>query len=147
VASWQSWLRDSGTLRIEVPDLFLTALAAVNPFASVRRRGVAERHLFGSHEAHWASHKEAYSAGQLGNLVRAFGFAVDSVKRNRWRGTYNIELFATKRCTLDREACAEASRTYLADFLVDDSPGELRLLDTWMSEYGRQIERTWARAG
>jgi hypothetical protein len=147
VASWQSWLKDDGKLRIEVPDLVLTALASINPLASNRRRGVAERHLFGSHEAHWASHKEAYSSAQLSRLVRAFGFSVDRVERNSWRGTYNIELFAAKKRRLDRETCANAARVYLAAFLVDETPGELRLLDTWMSLYLGQIERTWARAG
>jgi|SRR5882672_8643874 len=146
-ASWQSWLKNGGQLRIEVPDLVLTGLAGFNPFASFRRRCVAERHLFGSHEADWAAHKEAYSVGQLRKLVQAFGFAIDRVNRNSWRGTYNFELFGTKKHRMDRVACERAARAYLGEFLVDDSPSELRLMDTWMSLYSRQIERTWACAG
>jgi hypothetical protein len=146
VASWQSWLKDGGQLRIEVPDLTLTGLAALNPFASFRRRCVAERHLFGSHEANWASHKEAYSAGQLSRLVQAFGFAIDRINRNSWRGTYNLELFGTKKHGMDRATCEQAARAYLGEFLVDDSSSELRLMDTWLILYSRQIEQTWARA-
>lgn len=146
VASWQSWLKDGGRLRIEVPDLVLTGLAALNPFFSSRRKSVAERHLFGSHEADWASHKEAYSIGQLRKLVQAFGFVVDRVDRNSWRGTYNFELFATKKRAMDHVACEQAARTYLREFLVDDSSGEVRLLDTWMSLYSAQVARTWAHA-
>lgn len=146
VASWQSWLEDGGRLRIEVPDLVLTGLAALNPFASFRRRCVAERHLFGSHEADWASHKEGYSAGQLRKLVWAFGFAVDRIERNSWRGTYNFELFGTKRGTMDRAACEQSARSYLREFLVDDGSSEARLLDAWMTLYSGQVERTWAHA-
>lgn len=146
IASWQSWLREGGLIRIEVPDLVLTGLAAINPFSSPRRRGIAERHLFGSHEAHWASHKEGYGARQLRELVEAFGFLVDRVKRNSWRGTYNIELSARKGRNMDRAMCTQAARTYLAAFLVDESQAERQLLDTWMDLYSQQIERTWAHA-
>jgi len=146
VASWQSWLKDGGRLRIEVPDLVLTGLAAFNPFASLRRRCVAERHLFGSHEAEWAAHREAYSAGQLRRLMQSYGFAVERMARNSWRGTFNIDLSAVKRRTLSQPECEASTRAYLEQFLLDDSLGELRLLDTWMGLYSRQIERTWARA-
>lgn len=146
VASWQSWLKDGGRLRIEVPDLVFTGLSALNPFSSFRRRCVAERHLFGSHEAEWASHKEAYSARQLGRLVRACGFAVDRISRKSWRGIYNFELFGTKQRTMDQAACEQSARDYLREFLVDDSPSEVRLLGTWMRFYSAQIERTWAHA-
>jgi hypothetical protein len=147
LASWQSWMKDVGRLRIEVPDLVLTGIAALNPLASARKRCVAERHLFGSHEAIWASHKEAYSAGQLRALVRSYGFSVERLMRNSWRGTFNIDLSTVKRRTLDRGECETATRDYLRRFLLDDSEGERRLLETWMSLYSRQIERTWARDG
>ena len=147
LASWQSWLKDGGQLRIEVPDLLLTGIAALNPLGSSQRRCVAERHLFGSHEADWASHKEAYSPGRLRRLVQAFGFAIDRIKRNSWRGTYNFELFGTKTRAMDRAACEQAARTYLGEFLLDQSPSEARLLETWMNLYSAQVERTWAHAG
>ena len=124
----------------------LTGLAALNPFGSSRRRCVAERHLFGSHEADWASHKEAYSTGRLRKLVRVFGFAIERVARNSWHGTYNFELFGRKGRTMDRAACEASARTYLAEFLLDNSASEMRLLDTWMSLYSAQVERTWAHA-
>jgi hypothetical protein len=145
-ASWQSWLKLGGRLRIEVPDLILSGLAAVNPFTSFRRRCVAERHLFGSHEAEWAAHKEAYSPRQLQELLKALGFVVERVRRNAWRGTYNFDLSAVKGRALSQPQCADAARGYLRRFLVDETPGELRLLDTWMALYSRQIERSWARA-
>jgi len=146
VASWQSWLKVGGLLRIEVPDLLLTGLAALNPFAAVRSRCVAERHLFGSHEAGWASHKEAYSAGQLGGLLKTFGFAIDRVNRNRWRGTYNFEVLAHKKRSIGRAECERAARVYLSAFLIDDSPTEQRLIDVWMDGFRHQVSKSWADA-
>jgi len=146
LASWQSWLVHGGQLRIEVPDLLLTGIAALNPLTPFRRRCVAERHLFGSHEADWAAHKEAYSPGHLRRLVHAFGFVIDRFKRNSWQGTYNFELFGTKTREMDQAACEQAARTYLGDFLLDQSPSEVRLLETWMGLYSGQVERTWAHA-
>ena len=145
-ASWQSWIKIGCRLRIDVPDLLLSGLAAINPFSSFRRRCVAERHLFGSHEAAWAAHKEAYSVGQLRELVQAYGFAVERIERNSWRRTFNFDLSGEKLRTLSQSECEASTRAYLGQFLVDDSPGELRLLDAWMSLYAHQNKRSWANA-
>jgi hypothetical protein len=144
LAGWQTWLKHDGVLRIEVPDLVLTGLAAINPFLSIRRRCIAERHLFGSHEAKWAAHKESYSAAGLRRLVEAYGFAIARVNRNSWRGTYNFDLTATKSRTLSRADCDAAARTYLGQFLIDDSESEMLLLDAWLTEYGRQADICWS---
>ena len=145
VASWQSWLKIGGRLRIEVPDLVITALAAINPLSSRKRRSVAERHLFGSHEAEWAAHREAYSIGQLRALLQSYGFSYERKRRSRWRGTFNIDVSMLKQRTLSRSECETSTRTYLDHFLLDDSPSELRLLDIWMGLYSTQVERSWAR--
>jgi hypothetical protein len=144
VASWQSWLKTGGRLRIEVPDLVRTGLAAINPFSSGARRAVAERHLFGSHEARWAAHHEGYSRARLCGLTRAYGFSVERIKRTTWRGTFNIDMCVTKRRVLTRSECEAAAYQYLKQFLLDDTPSELRLLETWMKLYSQQVERSWA---
>jgi hypothetical protein len=122
----------------------MTGLASINPFSSRHRRRVAERHLFGSHEAAWAAHKEGYTTSELQSLLRTFGFRITKRYRNSWRGTYNIDLVAEKHRTLSRSACREAAPAYLRGFLLDESEGELRLLETWMDQYEQQIERSWA---
>lgn len=146
IAAWQSWLKERGVLRIEVPDLLMTGLAAINPFSSRHRRRVAERHLFGSHEAAWAGHKEAYTTGELRTLLSTFGFRMTKRYRNSWRGTYNIDLVAEKHRSLSCSGCREAASAYLRGFLLDESESELRLLDTWMDQYEQQIEKSWASA-
>jgi hypothetical protein len=100
--------------------------------------------LFGSHEAEWAAHKEGYTKGLLASLFRVYGFAVNRVSRNGWRGTFNIELVGHKRRVLDKAACETAAREYLEQYLVDDGETETRLLDAWLELYRKQVERSWA---
>jgi hypothetical protein len=143
LASWNSWLRDDGQIHIEVPDFNRTARIIFNPFASLRKQAVAERHLFGSHEAHWAVHCEGYSSKILAAMLESFGFSIINIRRNSWRGTYNFEIIAKKSTSgATRQDFEAAARKFLTNFLVDAS--EEKLLDVWMEMYRVQVERSWA---
>jgi len=145
IAAWNGWLAPGGVVRIEVPDLGRTSWAVLNPFTSRRRKLVAERHLFGSHEAHWANHYEGYTAALLTHLFRGFGFKVTKVKRNSWKGTYNIDVSAVK--VEDISSLAEVERRmrlYLADFLLNENPDELTLLSVWLEDAKQQWEKSRA---
>lgn len=143
LASWHSWLRPRGVIHIEVPDFCRTASVMLNPIASFRKQAVAERHLFGSHEAHWAVHCEGYSTKILKAMLTSFGFHTNKLQRNSWRGTYNFEIIAAKtEARFTREDFELACRKFLANFLVDAS--ETKLLSVWMTMYRAQVERSWA---
>ncbi len=145
VASWNSWLSMGGQLHIEVPDLGRIARVFVNPFSSIRARAVAERHLFGSHEATWAAHYEGYDERLWRFLLEEFGFRVTKVRRKSWRGTHNIHVFAKKHADLkDVDQAKSAGKKYLSAYLVDGTPGELAMLDIWMQEFDKQIKLGWA---
>lgn len=144
VASWASWLKPGGILRIEVPDFARTARAALAILQSTRRRRVALRHLYGSHEAPWAVHAEGYTSASLAALVQGLGFRIVKVARNSWRGTYNIDLTAVRdSSSASREERLAFIRRHLSLFLLDDSPTEARLLETWMEMAGRQLAVGW----
>ena len=143
VASWASWLRPGGVLRIEVPDFDRTSRHVLSPLTSRRRKRVGLRHIFGSNEARWAVHYEGWSGRRLKEVLEDFGFTRPRVKRNRWKGTYNVDVTATNGPRrLSRREVDAAARSRLHDFLVDDS--ELPLLEVWMAEYGQQMDRSWA---
>jgi hypothetical protein len=147
ISAWQIWLKPRGRLHIEVPDLNRMAAVLLNPFSSFRRKAVAERHLFGSHEAHWAAHYEGYSAGMLSALMNMFGFEVLAVRKNSWRGTYNVEVFASKsESDWTNEKLANAAEHYLRNYLVDNSESEQKLLETWMGIYHEQFMRSTSSA-
>lgn len=143
LAAWHSWLREGGIVRIEVPDFTKTARVLLNPLNSFKKQALAERHLFGSHEAPWAVHCEAYTVRFLEAMLDCFGYSIRKIMNNSWKGTYNIEVIAEKNCpVLTRNTLEVGCRTYLANFLVDES--EDKLLDIWMNIYRDQVERSWA---
>ena len=145
VASWASWIRPGGRLHVEVPDFVRTARSVLSPFASRQRRLVGIRHLFGSHEAPWAVHWEGWSAETLGGVFALCGFEVEEVRRTRWKNIFSVHVLARRTAApARREELEPRVRSWLANYLVDDSAGELRLLDVWMDAYRAQLERTWA---
>ncbi|CAH2031082.1 hypothetical protein [Trichlorobacter ammonificans] len=144
LACWHSWLHPGGLLRIEVPDFSRTARIVLNPFSSFRQRAVAERHLFGSHEAPWAVHCEGYTPAMLKQLVGCFGFTPLRLERNAWCGTCNIELYAVREEGIpDRESAAGRADRWLRQFLLDENV-EQRLHATWMEQFAEQLDKGWA---
>jgi predicted SAM-dependent methyltransferase len=138
---WNHWLKVDGELRIEVPDFERTAKAALGSlFSRSTNQYVALRHIFGSQEAHWAVHYHGYSEHTLKELLINFGFRPILTRRNNWKGTYNIDISATKIKAFEtKDECNEATRGYLNRFLVDQSESELRLLDCWMEEFDKNL--------
>ncbi len=146
LVSWRSWLTKGGRLRIEVPDFDRTALNVVNLFSSFRTKAVALRHIFGSNEASWAVHYEGWSTDRLKRILEVIGFRVGKVKKNSWKGTYNIDITATKTASLFKETdYFQRTKEYLGNFLLDGSDGEKRILDVWMQKYNKQIKFSFAK--
>lgn len=144
-ASWRSWLRSRGVLHVEVPDFERTARSVLRPFASRRRRLVGIRHLYGSHEAPWAVHWEGWTEETLTAVFRACGLATERIYRGKFRHTYNVGAIARRdERRLDRGDVERSVRSWLENYLVDGSATEARLLEVWMDQYRRQVERTWA---
>jgi predicted SAM-dependent methyltransferase len=145
VASWHSWLRPSGTLRLEVPDFDATAALVLDARTPLRDRRVAIRHIFGSNEAPWAMHFDGWSESRLRELMDAFGFETDEIARNEHLATRNVEIVASRReGRATRETATRVAREYLTLFTLDDSDFETRLLDIWVEAFRAQLDRTFA---
>lgn len=144
LASWHSWLEPYGTIRLEVPDFQKMAIELLNPLAPFKRRAVAERHIFGSHEAFWAVHCEEYTPSMLKRLIETYGFKISKLNKNSWRGTSNIEVIAEKLSGhYTRQYFAEITNDYLSSFLLDKSESETRLLSVWMDIFNVQMNKSW----
>lgn len=142
LATWHTWLKNGGLLRIEVPDLEKMAQNITNRFLSKRKKLVAERHIFGSQEENWATHFVGYTQGRLTDFLERYGFRVEKIKKNHWKNTANIEVFAVKnnqKITLAE--FEKITRKYLSQFLLDNSNSERELLEIWMKTYRRQVEK------
>ncbi len=146
LASWWSWLKVGGILRIEVPDFDRTAKVVLSRFSSDKANRKALRHIFGAQEAPWAVHYEGWSVKRLSSLLSEFGFNVDKVSKNSYKGTYNVEVFASKKkISMGEKDFESAAKRFLSDYLVDDSSTEKRMLDTWIKTYRTQIKKSFAR--
>ena len=93
---WRDWLAPGGRLHIETPDLMASAWLLVSPFLSYQKKQEVIRHLFGSHEAHWAVHWDGWHAERFVRTLTALGFHNVSVKTSKWARLRNVEVFAEK---------------------------------------------------
>jgi len=143
LSNWYLWLKPGGILHIEVPDFEKTAKAALSIFTKPKQRFVALRHIFGSHEAHWAVHYEGYSNKLITELLSNYGFKIKEYKRNEHKGTYNIEVIAIKENNnLKQSDLISISRSWLANYMVGEAESEKLMHSIWMEEYTKLLNKS-----
>jgi hypothetical protein len=136
---WHAWLRLGGTLRIETPDLDSCVRRLAVPWCSWADRQRILRHLFGSHEADWAIHRDGWSAKRLGHALGTLGFGVETVKRDGHGALRNVDVSARKTGSLGLEELLGRARALLRESLVDESETERRLYDVWCARLEREV--------
>lgn len=145
LAVWSSWLSEDGIVRIEVPDFARTAASVFSPLTSNRVKSVGMRHIFGSQEAEWAVHYYGWTEARLTDLYKKMGYQIVSVKKNSWKGTFNIEVIGKKDITLSKQSAIKRCKEWLSQFMVDNSKGEKDLLKYWTERSKKQIILGWAK--
>lgn len=141
---WRDWLVPGGKLHIETPDLMASARLLVAPWVGYAKKQEVVRHLFGSHEAHWAIHWDGWYPKRFVRTLSALGFRDVSVRTARWRRLCNVKVFAIKGP--DAHGMAEyraAVRDLLAMSTVKSqrfysnavpaSGSEVKMLSVWMN--------------
>jgi hypothetical protein len=130
--SWQRWLRVNGLLVIETPDFARCARRYVLTRSMATRMRLA-RHIFGSHEAHWAVHYDGWDRKRFSLVLPEIGYSRLRFRTAAWCGTYNITVTAQKAHNQDAISDPMAlARRILELSLVNGSPSERRLLDVWL---------------
>lgn len=130
---WHTWLQEDGVLRIEVPDF---------EKMSKNYNYRAQRHIFGSQEAPWATHFVGYTPEMLTDLLEKYGYKINKIHKNSWKGTANIEIFAVKKnIKIAPKEFEKITRKYLSQFLIDNSSSEQKLLKVWMENYHDKIKK------
>jgi len=131
---WYDWLCEGGSLTIETPDFYRCVRAFV--FGDQKAKGKALRHLFGSHDAHWAVHYDGWYKGKFILYLTKLGFQKLKFSYSEWCGTYNITVKAMKlQPYLSIEQRRSNARELLSLSLVDDSDTEQSVLDAWMESF------------
>lgn len=73
LADWRKWLKPGGKLVIETPDVE-TAFQMFAETDDLKKRFALLRHVFGSHEADWAYHKDGWGEQKFKFILEKFGF-------------------------------------------------------------------------
>jgi SAM-dependent methyltransferase len=134
LVEWYDWLADGGLLTIETPDFDRCVKAYL--FGNASAKGKALRHLFGSHDAHWAVHYDGWGKTKFKTNLTALGYRNLKFEFSAWRGTYNITVIAHKIAPFTTLAeRRQAAEKFLRLSLVDDSPTEQKVLSAWMESF------------
>ncbi|MCA3072069.1 MAG: hypothetical protein ING90_20595 [Rhodocyclaceae bacterium] len=146
---WREWLVPGGTLRIETPDVRASAWLLLSPFVDYSGKQEVIRHLFGSHESHWAVHWDGWYGKRFRRTLEALGFTRIRLRKTHWGHLRNIEVTADRdERDLGYDALRSAVRELLALSMVHTprrwivrppsiSPSELELLEVWMEAWER----------
>ncbi len=137
LSAWRKWIKPTGRLVIETPDLG-ASIDLLNKLGSdvVSKQRVL-RHVFGSHEAAWAVHKDGWDEEKYLAVLPVIGFKIEAVEKTEWQLTRNIIVTAVPEgpdeFTMD-QVSARAAHIFEVS-LVDHSESELELHRFWLSRF------------
>lgn len=78
---WRKWLKPGGFLLVETPD-FETAAKRFSK-VGIKEKFKIARHIFGSHEADWATHKDWWGEQKFRFVLSKLGFENISVEKKK----------------------------------------------------------------
>jgi hypothetical protein len=85
--------------------------------------------------AHELVHVKQYVTGQLKDYSTS--------KKTKWKGIYNIDVSAKKIFSIkSKNDALQLAEIYLKNFLVDNTPGELKILDIWIQGFKKQLSQS-----
>ena len=129
---WYNWLGGDGLLIIETPDFEKSIKAFLIGGTKTKQKNL--RHIFGSHEAHWAIHCDGWYKSKFKLYLQKLGYTDLEFKFNSWQGTHNIVVMAKKRQPyITPEKQLNAAKELLQLSLVDEeSASEQTMLQVWL---------------
>ena len=131
LCKWHQWLKVGGTLVIETPDFEAGIKMLVDSRYSYQQKQSILRHLCGSHEAPWAIHCDGWYKDKFYHVLKTLGFEDISFEFAEWQLTRNIIVRAKKRHSKRSEVIQKAACSILRDSMVDNSPSEEKMWQTW----------------
>ncbi len=137
---WTVWLKQDGKLRIEVPDFKASIIDWLNPFIKKKNKYAILRHLYGSQEAEWATHKMGWSSEDLSYLLMKLGYEVISVKKTKGYALSNFDIIAKKLKKLNVEELQNVATGYMKNYLVTFDDLEMSLYKVWVKDSDKIVK-------
>lgn len=146
---WREWLKPGGLLRLETPDTTASCKLMVSPRLSYPTKQQIMRHLYGSHEAKWAAHRDGWYKEKYLHVLKKLGYENIRFKYNRWGYLRNIEVRAyrsnenvSSRDYKNRSRKILISSTIRVNTIEKFVPGgtERTLLQYWLKVWQKKYE-------
>ena len=139
LSKWHEWLVIGGTLYIETPD-FERCIEAFLHAPTLGEKQRIIRHIFGSHEAYWATHYDGWFQEKYEHFLTKMGFTNIRYAKNQYLDTYNITVIAQKTTHLNTVQLNQLAFSFLQEYCVNYSPSEQKIHGVWMKEYISTID-------
>lgn len=137
LCKWHLWLELDGDLVIETPDFERSMDIFMSDSYSYVQKQSTLRHVFGSHEAHWAVHWDGWYAQKYRHVLTALGFEDISFEYTQWQLCPNIIVRAKKNKSLTAAELEFHAKELLRESLVDATEQEMWYC--WCDEFDRSF--------
>jgi ADP-heptose:LPS heptosyltransferase/glycosyltransferase involved in cell wall biosynthesis/2-polyprenyl-3-methyl-5-hydroxy-6-metoxy-1,4-benzoquinol methylase len=141
LCKWHLWLKTGGRLVIETPDFDASIDLIRSGRCSYQEKQAILRHLFGSHEADWAVHKDGWYGEKFQSVFGRLGFDDIRVEFNKWGITRNVTVSAVKAKPVSLEALADAAKQILGDSMIDQSQSEKKQWGVWCRKLDEALNK------
>ena len=133
LCNWHLALKEGGILIIETPDFEESIkLFLFDTCQNYHQKQAIMRHIFGSHEAHWAFHCDGWYKEKFVYVLNLLDFEVINVEQHGWLNIRNITVTARKKCNRSRESLINTTKQILLDSKVVE--GEVKMWDVWCQQ-------------
>lgn len=130
LCNWHQALQINGILTIETPDFEENAkLILLSKSLSYEEKQVILRHIFGSHEAHWAIHCDGWYKEKYLHVLPLLGFEDITLTPSRYLNLCNITIKARKNKVIDKKLLINKAKEILRESLVADC--EIKMFQVW----------------
>lgn len=132
LTAWHYWLTPGGILVIETPDFKKSLPLLFNDNLSYAQKEVVVRHLYGSHEAGWAFHRDGWYREKYQTILTLLGFEIVSIEEV---GSLlrNIIVRARKKPDMPISTAIQTAKYILTMSMVNQS--EQKLWETWCTQF------------
>ena len=132
LCQWHQWLKVGGTLVIETPDFGASIVQLQDSRYSYHEKQVIMRHVFGSHEAHWAIHCDGWYKEKFEHVLGFLGFSVKKIEYTTYLNLKNIIVVAEKVKMVPTEELLEKACQLLRESMVSQTDnGETQMWRVW----------------
>lgn len=118
---WNQWLSIDGVLIITVPDFMTNVQAIISDHKdNFKCQQLLMRHIFGSHEADWAIHKDGWYLDKFMHVIPQFGFTISESRLMAIKSApirYDIQIEAVKTLDIPLQMAVKNALEVLNDSL------------------------------